>query len=226
MQDADEYGMMVDKRYYEKLGGFSYLLGELRKQIGKEQTNVLLNDAVNLCNELCDKYQGLSKKEKMHTERMIFPRAAIYLQMIQYISPEESISLIEESVRIGVEPDRKRLHAVTKLPFIRPLFFQIFPKMIRTMFNEESGFKAEELESDSRHYRVDVLQCPYMKYCELLGCKELTSTFCLSDDHVYGDLCGITFERQGTIGRGSDQCDFYFYRDSWRVNTPEDEKHD
>lgn len=52
-----------------------------------------------------------------------------------------------------------------------------------------------------------------MKYCELLGCKELTSTFCLSDDRVFGNMSGITFERQGTIGRGSDKCDFYFYRD-------------
>lgn len=47
----------------------------------------------------------------------------------------------------------------------------------------------------------------------LLGCKELTSTFCLSDDRVYGDMCGIAFERKGTIGRGNDKCDFYFHRD-------------
>lgn len=204
---------MVDKRYFEKLGGFSYLLGELRKKLGKEQTDVLVNDAVKLCNELCDKYKGLPKKEKIHTEQMIFPRTAIYLQMIKYISREEAIILIEESVRIGVEPDRKRLNAITKLPFIRPLFFKIFHKMIGTMFNGDAGFKFEEIEADNRHYRVDVLQCPYMKYCELLGCKELTSTFCLSDDRVYGNMCGITFERQGTIGRGSDKCDFYFYMD-------------
>ena len=88
---------------------------------------------------------------------MIFPRAAIYLRMIQYISREEAIGLIEESVRIGVEPDRKRLNAVTKLPFIRPLFFKIFHKMIGAMFNGDAGFKFEEIESDSRHYRVDVL---------------------------------------------------------------------
>ena len=143
---------------------------------------------------------------------MIFPRAAIYLRMIQYISREEAIGLIEESVRIVVEPDRKRLNAVTKLPFIRPLFFKIFHKMIGAMFNGDAGFKFEEIESDSRHYRVDVLQCPYMKYCELLDCKELTGTFCLSDDCVYGDMRGIAFERKGTIGRGSDKCDFYFYR--------------
>ena len=202
---------MVNKRYYEKLGGFSYLLGELRKKLGAEQTDALVGDAVTLCNELCDKYKDLPKKEKIHTERMIFPRAAIYLKMIQYIPREEAIGLIEESVRIGVEPDRKRLHAVTKIPFVRPLFFKIFHKMVSTMFSGDAGFRFEELESDTRHYRVDVLQCPYAKYCELLGCKELTGTFCLSDDRVYGDMCGIAFRRQGTIGRGSEKCDFYFY---------------
>ena len=55
--------MVVTKRYYEKLGGFSYLLSELRKKIGREQTDALVNNAVSLCNELYDKYKGLSKKE-------------------------------------------------------------------------------------------------------------------------------------------------------------------
>ena len=40
---------MIDKRYYEKLGGFAYLLGELRKKLGREQTDVLVNDVVTLC---------------------------------------------------------------------------------------------------------------------------------------------------------------------------------
>lgn len=118
----------INKRYYEKLDGFSYVLDELRKKIGTQQTDVLMTDAVNLCNGLCEKYKGLPKKEKIY-------------------------------------------NAVTKIPFIRPLFFKIFPGMIHTMFNEEAGFKTKEYEFDNKHYRVDVLQCPYMKYCELLGCK-------------------------------------------------------
>lgn len=81
------------------------------------------------------------------------------------------------------------------------------------MFNGKAGFKFEEIEYNNKHYKVNVLKCRYMKYCELLGCKELTSTFCLSDDYVYGNMCGITFERKGTIGRESDKCDFYFHRD-------------
>ena len=136
---------------------------------------------------------------------MIFPRADIYLQMIKYIP-------IEEAVRIGVDFDRKRLHVATKKPFIRPLSLKILSKMTCSMYNGYAGFEAKEIESDKKHYRVDVLKCSYMKYCELLGCKELTSTFCFSDDCVYGNMCGIAFERQGTIGRGSDKCYFYFYR--------------
>lgn len=54
---------MIDKRYYEKLGGFAYLLGELRKKLGREQTDVLVNDAVTLCNELCGKYRAFPKRK-------------------------------------------------------------------------------------------------------------------------------------------------------------------
>lgn len=151
-------------------------MGELKKKLGKEQTDVLVSDAVTLCNELCGKYKGLTKKEKIHTERKIFPRAAIYLQMIKYISREEAIALIEESVRIGVELDRKRPHIATKVPLIRPLFFKIFRAMIGTMFSGDAGFKFKEIGYDGKHYRVDVLQCPYVKYCELLDCKELAAT--------------------------------------------------
>ena len=32
------------------------------------------------------------------------------------------------------------------------------------------------------------------------------------NDLIYGNMCGITFERKGTLGRGSDRCDFNFYR--------------
>lgn len=42
---------MIDKKYYKRLGGFSYLLDEIRKKIGKEQTGTLLDNAVTLCNE-------------------------------------------------------------------------------------------------------------------------------------------------------------------------------
>ena len=63
----------MNKRYYEKLDGFSYVLGELRKELGTQQAEALMTHAVNLCNGLCEEYKGLPKKERIHTEQMIFP---------------------------------------------------------------------------------------------------------------------------------------------------------
>lgn len=77
---------MIDKRYYEKLGGFSYLLGELKKRLGKEQTDLLVSDAVTLCNELCGKYKGLPKKGKDTHRPYDFPSGG-------YISSNDQIYL-------------------------------------------------------------------------------------------------------------------------------------
>ena len=55
---------MINKKYYKRLGGFSYLLNKLNMKIGNEQTNVVVNDAVKLCNDLCYKYKNRAKKEK------------------------------------------------------------------------------------------------------------------------------------------------------------------
>ncbi len=44
---------MIDKKYYKRLGGFSYLLDEIRKKISEEQKEILLDNAVTLCNEFC-----------------------------------------------------------------------------------------------------------------------------------------------------------------------------
>ena len=41
LASAKEHRAVVTKSYYEKLGGFSYLLSELNKKIGREQTDIL-----------------------------------------------------------------------------------------------------------------------------------------------------------------------------------------
>ena len=55
---------------------------------------------------------------------------------------------------------------------------------------------------------LDVVSCPYNRYFAELGCPELTKISCGADDHVYGDLPGLKFERTSTIGRGGECCDF------------------
>ena len=54
---------MIDKRYYEKLGGFAYLLGELRKKLGREQTDVLVNDAVHSATNCAANIRAFPKRK-------------------------------------------------------------------------------------------------------------------------------------------------------------------
>ncbi len=51
--------LMISKSYYKRLGGFSYLLNELEKKIGKQQIDILIDNVVRLCNALCKKIQWL-----------------------------------------------------------------------------------------------------------------------------------------------------------------------
>ncbi len=199
---------MITGKYYEKNDGYKYVLNTLKEQFGEGITMSIVEEAVSKCNALCKEYADLPEKEKAHTDQMIFLRSVLYMQMIRHMPEEQAIDLLTEAVRIGVEPDRKRLRRLTKAPFMCSLFLRVFSKMISTLFNEEAGFQTKLYEANNRRLRVDVLQCPYHKYCTLLGCKELTATFCYSDDCVYGGLTGIQYHRNGTIGRGAEQCDF------------------
>ena len=203
---------MITRKFYEKNDGYQYVLDALRKEFGEDIIASIVNESVSRCNALCREYSALPKKEKVHTEKMIFPRAALYSQMIRYIPKEQAIELFMEAIRIGVEPDMRRLRWLTRAPFMRSLFLRVFSKMLSTSFNEEAGFQTTFYESSCKRLRLDVLQCPYHKYCSLLDCKELTATFCYSDDCIYGNLTGIDYKRDSTLGRGADKCDFDFIR--------------
>lgn len=122
--------------------------------------------AVSLCNKLCSENNNLPKKIKMHAHRLIYPRAALYLQMI------------------------------------------------KCMTREEAGFETRVHESTSKRFRFDVIKCPYCKFCNDLGCQELTKTFCLSDDCIYSRLRGIAYRRSGILGRGNNRCDFDLIREA------------
>ena len=39
---------MINRLYSEKLGGFVYVFGELRKKIGSKQTDILIDDVTSV----------------------------------------------------------------------------------------------------------------------------------------------------------------------------------
>lgn len=155
------------------------------------------------------KYDSLTPGERIHTERNIFPSAAIYMSLCEMTSQENAYEVIENAaIRNSSEVGRK-LAMLMRLPGMKSLFVAIWHPMVHHIFGQKSGFKNVFYPRKKGEYRMDIIACPYCRYFTELGCPELTKIFCNNDDRCYGNLPGLEFKRTGTLGTGANCCDFY-----------------
>jgi hypothetical protein len=88
----------------------------------------------------------------------------------------------------------------------------LMPVIAKKNFGKESGFDQIMHSQSRKSVRFDITECPYCRYCNELGCPELTHIFCESDVAAYGNMPGIRFLRTQTLGTDGNLCDFNFER--------------
>ena len=181
---------------------------EIDRRLPKEQSDALWQKATDRLAALLEQYSSLSDGVRFHTENKIFPAAAIYLTLKESIGQDDAYRVMEEATFKTADAAAKKLSALLRLPGMRSLFVKAWDPLTRKMFGENSGFQNVFYPKKKGEYRMDVVSCPYNRYFTELGCPELTKISCGADDHVYGDLPGLKFERTTTIGRGGKRCDF------------------
>ncbi len=181
---------------------------EIDNRLSKDQSDALWREATDRLAALMDQYASLPKGVRFHTEKKIFPAAAIYLTLKESVGQREAYWVMENATFKTADAAAKKLATLLRLPGMRSLFVKAWDPLTRKIFGENSGFKNVFYPKKKGEYRMDVVSCPYFRYFSELGCPELTKISCGADDHVYGDLPGVKFERTTTIGRGGDCCDF------------------
>ena len=181
---------------------------EIDRRLPKEQSDALWQKATDRLAALLEQYSSLSDGVRFHTENKIFPAAAIYLTLKESIGQSEAYRVMENATFKTADAAAKKLSALLRLPGMRSLFVKAWDPLTRKMFGENSGFQNVFYPKKKGEYRMDVVSCPYNRYFTELGCPELTKISCGADDHVYGDLPGLKFERTSTLGRGGSRCDF------------------
>ena len=181
---------------------------EIDRRLTKNQSDALWQKATDRLAALLKQYASLPKGVRFHTENKIFPAAAIYLTLKESIGQPEAFQVMEDATFKTADAAAKKLSALLCLPGMRSLFVKVWDPLTRKMFGEKSGFQNVFYPKKKGEYRMDVVSCPYNRYFTELGCPELTKISCGADDHVYGDLPGLKFERTSTIGRGGERCDF------------------
>ena len=181
---------------------------EMDKTLPKAQSDALWREATAKLGEFLTRYGSLPKGVHMHTDSRILPSASIYLTMKDVIGQEKAYQIIEDAAVQICKPLEKKLRKLMMLPGMQSLFVKVWDPMTKKLFGPENGFKNVFYLKKKGEYRMDVISCPYCRYFTELGCRELTKIFCENDERIYGNLPGLIFERTGTLGKGSERCDF------------------
>lgn len=182
--------------------------GEIKKQTSKDRADVIWSRATEKLASILEQYAELPHGVRMHTDKYIFPAAAIYLTAKEALEDSAAYRIIEDVASRYSSAAGRKLAALMRVPGMRSLFIKAWDPMARRMFGVKNGFRNVFYPKKKGEYRMDITACPYCRYFKELGSPELTRIFCENDERVYGNLPGIAFERTGTLGTGADRCDF------------------
>ena len=188
------------------------LMAEIDKALPEERSEVLRREATKRLEGILERYAGLPDGMRMHTEKRIFPSAAVYLTLKEQIGQERAFCVIEDAAKVICAGTERKLIRLMRLPGMKGLFIRIWDPMTKKLFGPANGFKNVFYPKRKGEYRMDVVSCPYFRYFTELGCPELTRIFCENDERIYGHLPGLLFERKGTLGKGAKKCDFRLAR--------------
>ena len=170
----------------------------------------LADRATELYFGYCREHQDDPPALKQHTEGMIFAGIALYRALQESgKSSEEAFVLTNEIFQEYAQEMAEKLRKVLKIPGLYRKVPDIFYKMASKKYGPASGFRMKFYETGKGRVRFDVMTCPYFNTCKAMGCPELTTIFCNTDDCCYGNMHPkLQWRRTGTIGRGAELCDF------------------
>lgn len=199
--------------YFDQSHPYQLLKRLIQKQCDEKTSAFIWHKAGKNYRILMKRYKNVPKGETRHLYNTILPRMAMYKALQEKMTDQEAMTLLDKTVKSECTKVGTLLRKITALPGMSRLFMWLFSKMIKNMFGSKNGFKQVFHENSPSRLRVDILQCPYCKYCVENDCPELIHTFCDSDVYCYGNLSHIRFERTQTLGTGGDYCDFKFTRE-------------
>ncbi|MGE5138987.1 MAG: L-2-amino-thiazoline-4-carboxylic acid hydrolase [Rudaea sp.] len=151
---------------------------------------------------------------RRHLESSILPGLALY-QALREGSEDQDAIMAEIDRVFAAWVDRSFQRRQVKLLERLPAPFSIlrFGNRLALKMNfPAEGWNIEWIEDNDRCVAYDIHECFYLNVLTAYGAQELTAHFCRSDDLLYGNLPGISWERTKTLGRGDDRCNFRFSR--------------
>ena len=93
--------------------------------------------------------------------------------------------------------------------------YRLFVKSVMKKKFPSEGWDIRWVCCDGTEIHFDMTRCIYKDICDAEGCPELCAVFCENDDIAFSGLMPkIRFEREGTLGKNADCCDFHFIKNT------------
>ena len=106
----------------------AHIKAEMDRAMPKAQSDELWRAATEKLDSILVRYAALPKGVRMHTDRRIFPSAAIYLTVKGVFGQREAYSIIENAAAQGCKGIAKKLVTLMRVPGMRGLFISMWDK--------------------------------------------------------------------------------------------------
>ena len=94
----------------------SFIKAEMDRQLTQKQSDFLWRKSTKRLDSILIRYQNLPKGVHTHTDRFIFPAAAIYLTAKKYVPAEKAYSIIENAAIRNTAAMGEKLAKMMKIP--------------------------------------------------------------------------------------------------------------
>ena len=195
------------KKTQKTMKGKKAFRKEIESRLSPADAEKIWREAHSRLFKMYAEHTDLPKGVRAHTDRSIFPAAAIYLAMKE-LDPEMAFDVMRKIMTDQSESAGKSIGKCCRIPGFKRFFLNMWDTMSHKMFGETAGFQNVFYPKEEKTFRMDITQCPYHTYLTEQGCPELNILFCENDIHAYGNLPGLKFTRTKTIGAGDELCDF------------------
>jgi len=191
---------------------FSYFKNFCIDKFGCDIGELLFTDAENKLSVMMrDADYRNSKYIRWHMDKNMLPAISIYQTFKQFDSTfEMAYMYTDEVLQIFRLKNKKKNQLIGRFPF-GYYAFKVFCRSVLSKQYPKQGWDIQWIKNDENEICFYMKSCIYVEITQKYGCPELCPLFCKNDDVVLaGYKPAIVFERNETIAKGNNRCDFHF----------------
>lgn len=180
----------------------------LRDEFGIDLGNKIYNLQQKKLQTIIEKTTGKSDNQMKTLTKTILPRIALYEILQDELGDSKKAYDAVEKYMFNIVG--RKMNEKYSAFEILPGFFFMLRKAMVSFINKSDNWVSEIVEDDITAVRYNITKCLWYDACVENNCPELCKIFCDTDHVIYDSMKKIKFVRKGTLGTGSNCCDFCF----------------